>query len=152
MTGSRRGIFTVGGRVLPIVACIGAGMLLSACSGGGWKQALGIEPTSPDEFAVESRAPLTIPPDFNLRPPEPGAARPQETSVASKAQGVVDNAGPGEPGKQASGTLHYQGTNLADPNAQIADQSLAAKLLQTGDTNDSAVLEKRDTTGLQGVY
>jgi hypothetical protein len=124
--------------------------LLSGCS--NWKQAIGIEPTSPDEFAIESRAPLTIPPDFNLRPPEPGAARPQETSEASKAQGVVDNAGPGAPGHQASGTLHYTGQNVTDPNAQIADQSLAAKLLQSSDTNDSTVLENRKTTVLEGVY
>jgi len=153
MTGSRRRVIAVSRHLLPAVVCLAGGMLLSACSSGGnWKQTLGIEPTSPDEFAVESRAPLTIPPDFDLRPPAPGAARPQETSVASKAQGVVDNAGPGEPGKQASGTLHYTGTNLADPNAQIADQSLAAKLLQSNDTNDSAVVEKRETTALQGVY
>jgi hypothetical protein len=124
-------------------------MLVSGCS--NWKQSLGIEPTSPDEFAVESRAPLTLPPDFDLRPPQPGATRPQETSVASKAKGVVDNAGPGAPGQQASGTLHYTGTNIADPNAQIADQSLAAKLLQSNDTT-SAVVEKRETTALQGVY
>jgi len=71
--------------------------------------------------------------------------------VASKAKGVVDNAGPGAPGQQASGTLHYTGTNIADPNAQIADQSLAAKLLQSNDTT-SAVVEKRETTALQGVY
>jgi hypothetical protein len=142
-----------GFRLLPRVACVTAVSLLTACSSGGnWKQALGIEPTSPDEFAVESRAPLTIPPDFDLRPPAPGVARPQEVTAASKAQGVVDNAGPGAPGNQASGTLHYQGTNLADPNAQIADQSLAAKLLQSGDTNESAVVEKRQTTALQGVY
>ena len=137
-------------RLPRLVCCLTMGVLLAGCS--NWKQTLGIEPTSPDEFAVESRAPLTIPPDFNLRPPEPGAGRPQETSVASKAQGVVDNAGPGEPGKQAAGTLHYTGTNLADPNAQIADQSLAAKLLRTNDTSDSAVLENRTTTALQGVY
>jgi hypothetical protein len=126
-----------------------AGMLVG-CS--NWKQTLGIEPTSPDEFAVESRAPLTVPPDFNLRPPEPGASRPQETSMANKAQGVVDTAGPGQTGHQESGALHYQGGNLADPNAQIADQSLSAKLLQSGDTSDSAVLENRKTTALQGVY
>ena len=142
-----------GFRLLPRLACIAAVSLLTACSSGGnWKQALGIEPTSPDEFAVESRAPLTIPPDFDLRPPAPGVARPQEVSSASKAQGVVDAAGPGAPGQQASGTLHYQGTSLADPNAQIADQSLAAKLLQSADTNDSAVVEKRETTALQGLY
>jgi hypothetical protein len=144
----------IGSRLLSRLSCVAAVLLLTACSSGGgnWKQALGIEPTSPDEFAVESRAPLTIPPDFDLRPPAPGTTRPQEVSAASKAQGVVDNAGPGAPGNQASGTLHYQGTGAADPNAQIADQSLAAKLLQLPDTNDSAVVEKRETTALQGVY
>ncbi len=129
-----------GFRLLPISLCVAATALLSGCGGGNWKQAIGIEPTSPDEFAVESRAPLTIPPDFNLRPPNPGAARPQEVSAASKAQGVIVTAGPGAPGQQAAGTLHYQGTNLADPNAQIADQSLEAKLLQSRDTNDAAVV------------
>src|SRR5579863_4076267 len=119
-------------RLLRLAFGVAAPALLSACS-GNWKQTLGLEPTAPDEFAVESRAPLTIPPDFNLRPPAPGTARPQEVSSASKAQGVIDNAGPGAPGRQASGALHYQGTNLADPNAQIADQSLAAKLLKSGD-------------------
>jgi hypothetical protein len=141
-----------GTRLLSRLACLATVFLLTACGGGNWKQAIGIEPTSPDEFAVESRAPLTIPPDFDLRPPAPGTVRPQEVSAASKAQGVVDNAGPGAPGSQAPGTLHYQSANVADPNAQVADQSLAAKLLQSADTNDSAVVEKRETTALQGVY
>ena len=61
---------------LGIAACVAAGVSLTGCSSGGssWTQALGIEPTSPDEFAVESRAPLTLPPDYNLRPPERSAA------------------------------------------------------------------------------
>jgi hypothetical protein len=150
MTASSRMVIAVSPRLLPAVACVALTMLLGGCS--NWKQTLGIEPVSPDEFAVESRAPLTIPPEFNLRPPEPGAPRPQEASMASKAQGAVDSAGPGEAGHQENGTLQYHGTNLADPNAQVADQSLAAKLLQAGDTNDSAVLENRKTTVLQGVY
>jgi hypothetical protein len=135
-------------RLPRLVCCLTMGVLLAGCS--NWKQTLGIEPIPPDEFAVESRAPLTIPPDFNLRPPAPGAARPQEVSSASKAQGVIENAGPGAPGSQAQGTLKYAGTNLANPDAQIADQSLAAKLLQTGDS--SVTVEKRETTALQGVY
>lgn len=150
MTTSTRMVIAVSPRFLPAVACVLLAMALGGCS--NWKQTLGIEPISPDEFAVESRAPLTVPPDFSLRPPEPGAPRPQETSMANKAQGIVDSAGPGQPGHQESGTLHYQGTTLADPNAQIADQSLAAKLLQSGDTSDSAVLENRKTTALEGVY
>jgi hypothetical protein len=140
------------GQVFAVTISLASALLLSGCGGGNWKQAIGIEPTSPDEFAIESRAPLTLPPDFNLRPPQPGAQRPQETSAANKAQGVIDNAGPGAPGQQASGALHYPGPNLADPNAQIADQSLAAKLLKTSDTGDSPVVGKHETTPLQGVY
>jgi hypothetical protein len=152
MSGARRKALAITNCLFPAAACLGMAMTLTGCGGGNWKQAIGIEPTSPDEFAVESRAPLTVPPEFDLRPPQPGAPRPQETSAASKAKGVIDNAGPGAPGQQASGALHYTGANLADPNAQIADQSLAAKLLQSNDIGESVVVEKRATTPLQGVY
>jgi len=60
-----------------------------------------LEQVTPDEFAVESRAPLTMPPDFNLRPPQPGALGPQEKTSDQQARQVIEQAGPGEPGKQA---------------------------------------------------
>ena len=34
--------------------------------------------TSPDEFRVVKKAPLVVPPDYNLRPPEPGQGLPFE--------------------------------------------------------------------------
>ena len=98
MTESSRMAIVVSHRLLLTVACVAAVVAVGGCS--NWKQTLGIEPVSPDEFAVESRAPLTLPPDYNLRPPEPGAARPQETNVASKAQTAIDNAGPGSGGRR----------------------------------------------------
>ena len=66
------------------------------------RRIVGMDRVGPDEFAVESRAPLTIPPEFELRPPQPGAPRPQEGTAADKARKVIDTAGPGEPGKQAT--------------------------------------------------
>ncbi|MCH1556317.1 MAG: DUF3035 domain-containing protein, partial [Pseudomonadales bacterium] len=48
-----------------------AALTLSAC-GDSTKRALGLSRTSPDEFSVVPRAPLSQPPDFNLRPPRPG--------------------------------------------------------------------------------
>ncbi len=42
--------------------------LLVACS-GSVQQKLGLERRVPDEFQVVRRAPLTLPPDFTLRPP-----------------------------------------------------------------------------------
>jgi len=149
MSGFRRMVTAVRDRGLPAAVLVVAGLSLSACD--SFKRAIGMERTSPDEFAVESRAPLTIPPDFDLRPPQPGASRPQEVSTANKAQQAIDNAGPGEPGKQEAGTLHFPAGQI-DPNSQIPDQSLSAKLLQTADTGESVIVEKRETTALQGVH
>lgn len=59
-------------------------LLTSACS--NVKQSLGFNRTSPDEFTVMSRAPLDIPPNFDLRPPRPGAKRPQDGDVSKIAK------------------------------------------------------------------
>lgn len=39
----------------------------------------------PDEMAVSRQAPLAVPPDFALTPPEPGAPRPQEGTASQQA-------------------------------------------------------------------
>ncbi|HSV30290.1 MAG TPA: DUF3035 domain-containing protein [Candidatus Omnitrophota bacterium] len=57
---------------------------LSGCS--DVKRAIGFEKAPPDEFQVVERAPLAMPPDFSLRPPAPGAVRPQEGSTRDQAR------------------------------------------------------------------
>ncbi len=39
----------------------------------------------PDEFAVTRQAPLAVPPDFALAPPNPGAPRPQDVDSSRQA-------------------------------------------------------------------
>jgi hypothetical protein len=128
------------------------------------KRAIGLERTSPDEFAVESRAPLTMPPDFELRPPQPGAARPQEKSAGQEARQVLEEAGPGEPGKRAPDLrlrraedglpdIGAPSSQTPDPNAVVAERSLSSKLLGYDGTGGApAPVEKRETTPLKGVY
>ena len=53
------------------------------------RQALGSEKTAPDEFRVVSKAPLVVPPEFNLRPPRPGEARPMELRADLQARSAV---------------------------------------------------------------
>ncbi|GAB5470673.1 MAG: DUF3035 domain-containing protein [Rhodospirillales bacterium] len=53
------------------------------------REDIGIDKTSPDEFRVIANAPLAIPPDYNLRPPAPGAARPQEATPTEQARVAV---------------------------------------------------------------
>ena len=63
---------------------VGLVLALSGCQ--STRRAIGLEKTVPDEFAVASPAPLAIPPDFNLRPPAPGADRPQQLSASQQAR------------------------------------------------------------------
>jgi len=62
-------------RAILFTVCAAA-MAVSACS--GVRQALGAEKVTPDEFRVVTIAPLTVPPEYNLRPPRPGEPRPEE--------------------------------------------------------------------------
>ena len=60
---------------------------MAGCS--STKEMLGLTKRSPDEFQVVSRAPLSMPPDYSLRPPTPGAPRPQEGTTTQQAQSIV---------------------------------------------------------------
>ena len=61
------------------------------------RQALGLDKNPPDEFRVVARAPLAMPPEYTLRPPTPGATRPQEGSVTSQARQTLIGQIPSAP-------------------------------------------------------
>lgn len=81
-------------RFLTRAPCLVGVLALSAAALGGCEQAreaIGLTKQVPDEFAVVARAPLSMPPDFRLRVPVPGAARPQETSTRDAAREILVN-------------------------------------------------------------
>ena len=59
--------------------------MLAGCSGRGDRPGVMAGRSNLDAFAVSKRAPLTIPPDFTLLPPRPGAPRPQEADSSQQA-------------------------------------------------------------------
>lgn len=71
-------------RTFQVTALLAVAIVVSGCQ--STRRAIGLEKTVPDEFAVASPAPLAIPPDFNLRPPAPGADRPQQLSASQQAR------------------------------------------------------------------
>ena len=83
--------------VVSLSAVLLAGSL-NACS--STKEQFDFSKKSPDEFAVVTRAPLEMPPSYNLRPPRPGAQRPQENTAIDEAKQVV--FGTNEVKKEAS--------------------------------------------------
>ncbi len=99
---------------------------LPALAGGcsSVKEQLGLTKQSPDEFRVVSRAPLSMPPDYNLRPPTPGAPRPQEGTTRDQAQAAVF----GYPG---AGLQPDQIPPIGEGEAESAQSSGESALLQS---------------------
>lgn len=97
-------------------------VLAGGCS--SVKEQLGLTKQSPDEFKVVSRAPLSMPPDYNLRPPTPGAPRPQEGTTRDQAAAAVF----GYPG---AGLQPDQIPPIGEGEAEAAQSSGESALLQS---------------------
>ena len=103
-----------------LLAC-GLAAALAGC-GESVSRSLGLDRRAPDETRVVEQAPLEIPPDFDLRPPAPGAPRPQERAARDAAAELVlgpeaaeelPAATAGTPGERS--LLEMAGAGDADP-------------------------------------
>ncbi len=151
-----------------ILASMLAAATLAGCAGGAdVKEELGLKVAPPDEFSVVTRAPLSVPPDYTLRPPRPGADRPMELSVREQARKTVfgvEDTGKAQAAAPATGAssefLSKLGAAQADPNIRSslnsemreldkAQQPTAEKMLfwkekePRGKTIDPAAEQKR---------
>lgn len=109
--------------------------------------------STPDEFRVVRKAPLTVPPEYNLRPPSPGSARPQELSPETQARVAVFGVDFGQAAsegeklfiKQAGGdAIDRTVRNQVDfDNAQILrkNRSFADAILNWGGAPSEPVLD-----------
>ena len=131
-------------RVIAVAAAAALIVPLGACdSGPALKSALGFDRKPPDEFTVVSRAPLSMPPDYALRPPRAGALRPQETTPTEVAKNTVfrtasDSREAADPpivqGSRTVGEvalLKQVGAGSADPNIRRVLASENSALLES---------------------
>ena len=104
------------------------GLSLSGCS--AMRDMAGLQKKSPDEFAVSTKAPLVIPPDFNLRPPMPGAPPANTLDPSSNAQQALFNNS--DPQTVANGMRgNYSPAEkllLAHAGSQNSDPAVRARL------------------------
>jgi hypothetical protein len=63
-----------------------AALVLAGCNTSDLSRSFGLTRDTPDEFTVTTQVPLSMPPEFSVRPPQPGAARPQQLSEQQQAQ------------------------------------------------------------------
>lgn len=131
-------------------ALLSAAVLLSACSGDGFYDAIGMSKSSPDETKVSTMQPLALPPDYSLPPPmeprqvadeEPPPVPAAQVQTASVAQPTQIDAGgsaaatPGAPQEPAISTVNPDGTPKTQ--RQIYDEAQAKKRAQRQAQNQS---------------
>ncbi len=132
----------------PVCVALTAIVMLSGCS-QGIKKTLGLQRNTPDEFAVVERAPLTLPPNYDLVPPKPGADRPQESTPVNTARGLVLRSEPNA-AKALPGVSSGENALLNKAGATSADPNIRTELTQQKNLNvdqNKPVMEKLGLTG-----
>lgn len=110
------------------------------------RDAAGQTKDSPDEFAITTKAPLVIPPDFNLRPPTAGAAPTNQIAPTQAAQAALFTADPATvaaslPATMSTGERYLlvkAGVQNADPaiRQEIASDSGSTRAADDSFTNN----------------
>jgi hypothetical protein len=117
-------------RLLTTVLALSVGCAaLSGCD--SLRKAAGLNKKSPDEFAVTTKAPLVIPPDFSLRPPLPGAPPTNSLDPSATAENALFTGGT-DPQTVAAGMRgnYTPGEKmfLANAKAENSDPGIRARL------------------------
>jgi len=125
--------------LLRFAALGGMAFVLVGCD--SIREAAGVTKEPPDEFAVVTKAPLVMPPDYNLRPPKPGAAPTNQYSPTESAAASMFGEDPAEIAKQMTGDYSQEEKLiLATSGAAVSDhairQQLAADAKSMEATND----------------
>ncbi|MDD2324567.1 MAG: DUF3035 domain-containing protein [Alphaproteobacteria bacterium] len=111
--------------MLPVTRSVLLGVALMALAGcGGTADALGLGRNAPDEFAVVDRPPLSMPPNFDLRPPRPGVARPQEVKMTDRANQTIFAA---SSGKNSAFTSAASSSDASDSEKALLSEAGSAK-------------------------
>lgn len=127
-----------GRRTWRVGAAVVAALMLAGCTVGDTsvRKTLGLDQAPPDEFLVVNKPPLTVPPDMQLLPPEPGAPgaasdprRVAEAAALGNARGAGTNASSGE-----RALLAKVGADEADPRIR---RRLTAEALQAKEAEDT---------------
>ncbi|MBS0470530.1 MAG: DUF3035 domain-containing protein [Proteobacteria bacterium] len=114
-------------RFMQIALLVGAAALLTGCE--TIQKAAGNGKDSPDEFAVVTKAPLVIPPDFNLKPPAPGTEPTNQVEPTQAAENALFGSDPATVASSLPATMSDgERYLLAYARVQDADPAIRQEL------------------------
>jgi len=124
-------------QILHLAILAAGAVALTGCQ--SLRDAAGMGKDSPDEFAVVTKAPLTMPPDYNLRPPRDGAPPTNQIDPTTSAQSALfDAQDPAAAAKAMTGDYSDSEKQvLASAGATNPDHGIR-QLVATDDRNAEA--------------
>ena len=115
----RRG---VGRGLLAGVGALALASALPACE--NINESLGFGKRAPDEFAVFRSAPLTLPPDYQLRPPRPGEPRPSDLPTREQGKTVLLSESGSRPAREGAAATQGESAFLRRADAAEVDPDI----------------------------
>lgn len=135
-------------RKTSLILVAAASAALAACGSSGGLMGR----DRPDEFAVQRQAPLVVPPDFSLTPPQPGAPRPADSNLQQQtlealfggpqARSDVENAALARAGTAAPGIR----SSVGDPGTNTVNKGTVTRDIITAPVGDGREAQA-STTG-----
>jgi hypothetical protein len=114
-------------RRTPVIIAMLCAVSLSGCD--TLRREAGLTKQVPDEFAVVTKAPLIIPPNFNLQPPAPGAPPLNQLEPTNAAQAALFTSDTQMAAQSFQGNYSQaERIFLATAGAQNADPTIRAQL------------------------
>ena len=115
-------------RALRFAALGGVSIALLGCQ--SFQEATGAAKLAPDEFTVMTKAPLIMPPDYNLHPPQPGAADRNQGNPDDEARAALFATTDPQQAAAALGTDYSDGEKalLAKSGGATADPAVRQQI------------------------
>lgn len=133
--------------VLTLVAA--SALSLGACA--GMRESIGLTKVTPDEFLTVSTAPLSVPPEYGLRPPAPGQPRAEDLAPEAAARQILlgqRQAVTRTEGEQA--LVAAAGADRADPLARyVIDDEIGDLAHKDPSWADRIMFWRRDDAATQ---
>ena len=104
--------------VLKMTSLVGLTLAMTGCT--RTSKALGLTKSTPNEFNILTKAPLVVPPEYNLRPPKIGESS-SENNYTQKAarDALIGNIDAAEPSQGEIVLLSKAGVSRADQEIRI---------------------------------
>jgi hypothetical protein len=141
-------------RWLPLLAG-GSLIALAGCGESSLARTFGLVRDAPDEFTVTTQAPLSMPPDFALRPPRPGVVRPQQRPEREQAEEALVPqlalTGPvtGAPSRGQAALLQESGPAVSPDVRQQVDEDAKLEQASAGFLDRVLTWRKTDTRNIE---